>query len=58
MSGELNLPYQFVTDQQASMIIQHKFGKEYIVYSNDLFNRLECVLIQGKRVIAYASLQI
>ncbi|KAA3461785.1 DNA/RNA polymerases superfamily protein [Gossypium australe] len=43
---------------EAPVLIQPESGKEFIVYSDATLNGLGCVLMQKKKVIAYASRQL
>ncbi|KAG8483222.1 hypothetical protein CXB51_022213 [Gossypium anomalum] len=43
---------------QAPILIQPKFGKEFVVYSDTSLVRLGCVLMQDGKVVAYVSLQL
>ncbi|GMJ03684.1 hypothetical protein HRI_004037600 [Hibiscus trionum] len=43
---------------QAPVLIQPESGKDYVVYSDASYVGLGCVLMQDKRVVAYASRQL
>ncbi|GMI77197.1 hypothetical protein HRI_001389000 [Hibiscus trionum] len=43
---------------QAPILIQPESGKDYVVYSDASYVGLGCVLMQDKRVVAYASRQL
>ena len=43
---------------EASVLTQPTYGKEYVIFSDELFNRLGCVLMQEGIVVAYASMQL
>ncbi|KAG8503369.1 hypothetical protein CXB51_001413 [Gossypium anomalum] len=43
---------------EASVLVQSKSGKEFIVYSDASLNGLGCVLMQNGKVVAYASRQL
>ncbi|KAK8554261.1 hypothetical protein V6N12_031227 [Hibiscus sabdariffa] len=42
----------------APVLIQLESGKEFVVYSDALYVRLGCVLMQDRKVVAYASRQL
>ncbi|KAA3477286.1 DNA/RNA polymerases superfamily protein [Gossypium australe] len=43
---------------EASVLVQPKSGKEFVIYSNASLNGLGCVLMQDGKVVAYASRQL
>ena len=43
---------------EAPVLTQPTFSKEYVIFSDDLLNGLECVLMQEGKVVAYASRQL
>ena len=43
---------------QAPVLTQPIFGKEYVIFSDASLNRLRCVLIQEGKVVVYASRQL
>ncbi|KAA3479992.1 Retrotransposable element Tf2 [Gossypium australe] len=43
---------------QALMLIQPKPRKMYVVYNDAFYTGLRCVLMQGGKVVAYASRQL
>ena len=43
---------------EAPIFTQPTYGKEYVIFSDALLNRLGCVLMQEGKVVAYASRQL
>ena len=43
---------------KAPILTQPTYGKEYVIFSDALLNRLRCVLMQEGKVVAYASRQL
>ena len=43
---------------EASVLTQPTYGKEYVIFSDASLNGLGCVLMQGGKVVAYASRQL
>ena len=40
---------------EAPVLTQSTYGKEYVIFSDASLNKLECVLMQEGKVVAYAS---
>ncbi|KAA3470267.1 DNA/RNA polymerases superfamily protein [Gossypium australe] len=55
---QVNFEKAKVVLTQTFMLIQPKLRKEYVLYSDASSTGLGCVLMQGKKVVAYASRQL